>query len=176
MPLTAVRALEADPAGFDRGWWRRAAELGWTSMLVPEEHGGGTVSGAGVRDLAIVAEELGRLVSPGPFLPTNVVASALARAGSAEQRAAVLPGIVSGDVVAAWAYQEPGARWRADRLALTARADGSGFVLDGAKTAVEAGAQADQLLVTARADAGPTQFLVAADTPGVTITPLEGLD
>jgi alkylation response protein AidB-like acyl-CoA dehydrogenase len=176
MPLTAVRALEHDPAGFDRGWWRRAADLGWTSMLVPEEHGGGTVSGAGVRDLAIVAEEFGRLVSPGPLVATNVVASALARGGSAEQQAAVLPAIVSGDVVAAWAYQEAGARWRADRVALAARADGDGFVLDGTKATVEAGAQADQILVTARADAGPTQFLVAAGTPGVTATPLEGLD
>jgi alkylation response protein AidB-like acyl-CoA dehydrogenase len=176
MPLTAVRDLADDPAGFDRDWWRQGAELGWTSMLVPEADGGGTVSGAGVRDLAIVAEEFGRLVSPGPLLATNVVAAALARSGTAEQRAAVLPGIVSGDVVAAWAHQEPGARWRTDRVGLRARADGDGFVLDGTKTTVEAGAQADQLLVTARTDAGPTQFLVAADAPGVTITPLEGLD
>ena len=50
-------------------WWRRGAELGWVSMLVPEEHGGGSVSGNGSADLALVAEEMGRLVSPGPADP-----------------------------------------------------------------------------------------------------------
>ena len=80
-PLTVVRELAAEnPDGFDRDWWRRGAELGWTSMLVPEELGGGSVSGEGVVDLQLIAEEMGRLVAPGPLLPTNVVAAALERA------------------------------------------------------------------------------------------------
>ena len=81
-PLTAVRALAGEADGFDREFWRRGAELGWTSMLVPEADGGGTLSGAGLLDLVLVAEEMGRLVSPGPLLPTNVVASALATSGT----------------------------------------------------------------------------------------------
>jgi alkylation response protein AidB-like acyl-CoA dehydrogenase len=99
-PLTRVRELADDPAGFDRGWWRRGAELGWTAFLVPGEHGGGTLSGGGLADLAIVAEEFGRMVSPGPLHPANVVAGALAASGTPEQQAEVLPGIVSGDLVA----------------------------------------------------------------------------
>src|SRR5215468_8829057 len=71
-PITAVRALADDPDGFDRAWWARGAELGWASFLVPEDDGGGSLSGEGVVDLAIVAEEMGRLVSPGPLVPTNV--------------------------------------------------------------------------------------------------------
>jgi len=55
-------------------------------MLVPEEFGGGSVSGAGLSDAAVVATERGRILQPGPFVPTNVVADALARAGSEDQR------------------------------------------------------------------------------------------
>src|SRR5438874_8449661 len=66
-PITEVRRLADTTDGFERDWWRRGAELGWTSMLVPESQGGGSISGNGLRDLALVAEEMGRMVSPGPF-------------------------------------------------------------------------------------------------------------
>lgn len=69
VPLSTVRELTDDPAGFDRTWWRKGAELGFTSMLVPEKLGGGSLSGQGLCDLAIIAEEAGRLVSPGPLPP-----------------------------------------------------------------------------------------------------------
>ena len=55
-PLSRVRALHEAGTSFEPGWWRRAAELGWASLLVPEELGGGSVSGNGVADLALVAE------------------------------------------------------------------------------------------------------------------------
>ena len=79
---SAVRKLVDDPVGFDRGIWSRGADLGWTSMLVPEEQGGGSISGEGVSDLSIVAEEFGRFLFAGPVLPTNIVAFALATSGS----------------------------------------------------------------------------------------------
>ena len=85
-PLETVRQIAADePRGYHPEWWQRGAELGWVSMLVPEELGGGSVSGNGLCDLALVAEEMGRLVSPGPLVPTNVVAAALSRAGTPGQ-------------------------------------------------------------------------------------------
>jgi alkylation response protein AidB-like acyl-CoA dehydrogenase len=177
-PLTRVRELADEVAGFDRGWWRRGADLGWTAFLVPEDHGGGTLSGGGVADLAIVAEEFGRLVSPGPLHPTNIVAAALAASGTPEQQAEVLPGIVSGDLVATWCFHEPGRGWRPGDVELVARPSGDGFVLAGTKTMVEAAGEADWLLVTARPDAGDglAQFLVKADAPGVTITPMNAID
>ena len=61
-PLTKVRELAAGPVGFEPHWWRRGAELGWTSMLVAPALGGDSISGSGLVDLAIVAEEMGRLV------------------------------------------------------------------------------------------------------------------
>src|SRR5436309_3114416 len=119
-PIAAVRGLADDPAGFDPAWWKRGAELGWTSVLVPEALGGGSVSGDGVADLVLVAETMGRLVSPGPLLPVSIVASAVAAKGSAAQQAALLPGLLSGDTVAAWAFAEPGGGWDADAVRLQA--------------------------------------------------------
>jgi len=116
------------------------------------------------------------MVSPGPLVPTNVVADAVARSGSPDQRAALLPGLVAGDILATWAIAEPGSRWNTSRLSTVARPSGDGFVLDGTKSPVEAAAQAQHMLVTARTDAGLMQLLVPSDAEGVTITPLEGLD
>ena len=175
VPLTAVRVLADDPAGFDRGWWKRGTELGWTSMLVPESLGGGSLGG-GLIDLVIIAKEFGRLTTPGPLLPTNVVAAAVAQSGSDAQREALLAGMVEGDLVAAWALFEPGGIWRVEDIELRAEPRGDDFVLRGVKAPVEAGAQADQLLVSARTAEGPTQFLVAADSPGLQRTPMQGLD
>jgi len=176
-PLTSVRALADDPDGFDRAWWARGAELGWASFLVPEDDGGGSLSGEGVVDLAIVAEEMGRLVSPGPLVPTNVVADAVARGGSAELRAEVLPGVVAGEIVAAWCIAGPGGGWDQHGVAVgaTTAADG-GLVLDGESTPVEYAAQADELLVTARTDGGFTQCLIPASSAGVHIEPIDSVD
>ena len=71
------------PTGSTTGYWRQGAELGWTSLLVPEADGGGSVSGRGVVDLTVVADAFGRHVAPGPLSPVNVVAAALARVGGA---------------------------------------------------------------------------------------------
>ncbi|WP_330254950.1 acyl-CoA/acyl-ACP dehydrogenase [Nocardia sp. NBC_00565] len=176
VPLTEVRALTANPAGFDRGWWSTGAELGWTSLLVAESRGGGSVSGAGLRDLALIAEEMGALVSPGPLIPTNVVAQTLSRDASDELAGLVLPGLLSGDSVAAWCAAEPGRPLTPDGMTLRARLDGDEFVLDGVKSPVEAGDEADWLLVTATGPDGLTQFLLPSSAPGLAITPLRGLD
>jgi alkylation response protein AidB-like acyl-CoA dehydrogenase len=170
-PLTTVRALTDDPAGFDRGWWRKGAELGWTSMLVPEKHGGGNLSGDGLRDLAIVAEEMGRLVSPGPLLPTSVVLGAIAEATTVEAHTSAIERLLTGDAVAAWYAAVPGAT-----TTVTARPDGDGYRLDGVAEPVEAGSEADYLLVTARTEGGLSQFLVPADADGLRRDGLDGLD
>ncbi len=172
-----LRAMRDDPDGFDRDYWRQGAELGWTSLLVSEEDGGGTVSGRGVADLALVAFELGRHAAPGPFLPTNVVAAALSAGGTDEQKATVLPGIVAGEVVATWCWSEPRPHDRLGDVSLIATERNGSYVLDGRKQPVEAGAQADQFLVTARTeDGGLVQLLVPASTAGVTVAPMHGLD
>src|SRR5262249_51996315 len=81
MSVQVVRELRADPAGFERHYWRQAAELGWTSLLVDETHGGGSISGEGLVDLTLVAHEIGRHAAAGPLVATNVVAAALSDGG-----------------------------------------------------------------------------------------------
>ena len=174
-PVATVREwAEKEPAGYPREWWLRGSELGWTSLLVPEDDGGGSVSGHGLLDLVLVAEEMGRRVSPGPLLPTNLVASALAASGTAEQRRADLPGIISGETIATWCLTEPSSAW--DEVRMEAVAGAEGFVLHGSKGPVEAAAESDRLLVAASVDGAPTHFLVDPGTPGVTVTPVHSLD
>jgi alkylation response protein AidB-like acyl-CoA dehydrogenase len=174
MSLPAVRGLAESGGGFPRPWWRQGAELGWTSMLVPEESGGGSVSGDGLADLAIVAEEMGRLVSPGPLLSTSAVLAGLVAAGG--DQAATLDGLVSGELVGTWAVYEPRRGWAPLEPGTTATPTATGYRLDGVKDRVEAADQADVLLVTAGTPDGPTQFLVRTGTAGVTVTPSWSLD
>ena len=176
VPLPAIRELYDRPEGFDRDWWRQAAELGWTSMFVADDHGGGSLSGRPVTDAVIIAEEMGRMLSPGPFLPVNVVAAGVSRDGSDAQQGALLPGLLSGQEFAAWAFSEPGGRWDAGGVSTSATPDGDGIVLDGTKAFVEAVAAASQVLITAQTDGEPTQVLVPVDTPGVRVTPGRSVD
>ncbi len=171
-----LRALRHDPTGFSPAYWRQGAELGWTSLLVSEEDGGGSISGGGVTDLALVSHQFGRYAAPGPLLPTNVVAAALSQLGSPEQKAGMLPGLLTGETVGAWCWAEPPPDDRLGKVTMTASVTDDGYVLNGRKGPVEAGAQADHLLVVANTDESPVQLLVPAGTPGVTVVPAQGLD
>jgi alkylation response protein AidB-like acyl-CoA dehydrogenase len=175
-PITRVRELIDDPIGFDRGVWAQGGDLGWYAMLVPEEYGGASVSGSGIIEACIIAEELGRMVHPGPFHATNVVAAAVAEFGSEDQREEYLPALASGQTVASWAYVEPHGDWSPAGLSLEVAEVDSGFVLNGRKSCVQDAASADLLLVTGRSPSGPTQVLVPATTPGIEVHPLECVD
>jgi alkylation response protein AidB-like acyl-CoA dehydrogenase len=175
-PLSRVRELHAAGLSFDPAWWRRAAELGWTALLVPEELGGGSVSGSGVVDLAMVAEQLGKTVAPGPLYPVSVVLAALAECGDPQAHGGTIECLMSGETVASWAVCEPGRGWAPLDPSVTATGTGAGFRIDGAKDRVEAGAQSGVLLVVARCDEGIRQFLVPTDAPGVRIAPQQSVD
>jgi alkylation response protein AidB-like acyl-CoA dehydrogenase len=167
--LADVRALHADGQSFDPDWWQRAAELGWTSLLVPEELGGGSVSGNPLRDLASIAEEIGRTVAPGPLHPVSTVLAGLVEADNRSDHVDTIDALVSGRTVASWAVDEPGRGFSPQEPLLSATATAGGYRLDGVKDRVEAGPQAGVLLVTARTDDGPRLFLVSAGAPGVTV-------
>lgn len=176
VPLSRVRELHAAGISFDRAWWRRAAELGWTGLLVPEEFGGGTVSDSGVADLAMVAEQLGKTVAPGPLYPVSTVLAGLAGCGEPETHADTIESLISGETVASWAVCEPGQGWTPHQPSVTATSTGAGYRIDGVKDRVEAGAQSDLLLVVARCDDGVRQFLVPANAAGVRIEPQQSID
>jgi alkylation response protein AidB-like acyl-CoA dehydrogenase len=175
-PLTKVRDLAGSKSGYEPEYWRRGAELGWTSLVVPEESGGGSVSGNGVLDLALIAYEFGRHAAPGPLAPTNLVAAAIARFGSEALRDECLPALLAGDSVASWALAEEPPFDRLGQIECSARIEGDMVVLSGVKVPVEAAGDADRFLVAARQGSGLSQLVIPADSPGVTVTPLRGLD
>ena len=172
--LGRLRELHEAGTSFETDWWRRAAELGWTSLLVPEELGGGNVSGDGVADLALVAELCGRTVAPGPLHPVSVVLAALAEAP--ENHEQTIESLIAGELVASWAVYEPGKQWSPLNATVTATPTESGYRIDGVKDRVEAGADSALLLVVATCEGAVRQFLVPSDASGVTVEPQRSLD
>jgi alkylation response protein AidB-like acyl-CoA dehydrogenase len=154
--LQAARSLLETDDETRPSYWGEMASLGWLGIHLPEEYGG---SGAGLPELVVVLDELGRQVAPGPFLPTVVAAAIVARSGSAEQKQRCLPGLADGTTTAALGLDTPD-------LAL---ADG---VLRGDAGAVLGGAAADLLLFRV----GDDVVIVPAGATGLTLTTPPNLD
>jgi alkylation response protein AidB-like acyl-CoA dehydrogenase len=178
--VAEVRRLADTPEGFDRGTWKQmAAELGLQGLALPETVGG---QGFSFVELGIALEEMGRQLAGGPFLASAVLAAeALSGAGDAAQRAEWLPAIAAGDTIAALAVLEPSGAPGVEGVSATCRRDASGWRVSGAKAAVLDGQNADLLVVAARepgsrGEAGLSLLLVRADAPGLTVTPVAGLD
>jgi len=172
-PLAALRQHVDNPDEFARDVWRKASELGWTALAAPESAGGFSMVGVG-QDLAVVAEEIGRLVAPGFLSPTALALQAL---GASEAHLeALAPPLLAGDSIVGWAFGEPGNVWEPGGFKTRAAVAGDDVVLTGVKAYVEGGAQADAFVVTARSDGGPTQLLVSADLPGVRVEPARSID
>jgi alkylation response protein AidB-like acyl-CoA dehydrogenase len=174
-PVDELRRLRHDPDGFTHRYWQGGADLGWTSLLVGEEHGGGSISGSGLIDLTLVAYEFGRHAAPGPLVPTNIVAYALATAGGGAHRD-VISGLVAGTSIATWCFEEPAVGDRPGAVQLAVRVDGGQLVIDGVKRPVESAGRASHFLVTGRTGDGLTQVLVPAATEGISIQPMTTVD
>jgi len=174
VPLSQLRKNRDDPAGFDAAYWAAGAELGWTSLLVGEGDGGGSISGQGAVDLALVAYEFGRHAAPGPLVDCNVAASALTgQAGDLHR--AVLRDLLSGAAIVSCCLGA--APWqRAGDAGIKIHKYGDGVRISGAARPVESAAQAGHLLVTGFSDAGMTQVLVPRTAPGIQVKPLKSLD
>jgi alkylation response protein AidB-like acyl-CoA dehydrogenase len=175
-PISETRSWIGREPRFDAELWRAGAELGWISLFIAEALGGAAESASGVVDAVLLAEELGRVIHNGPFLPTNVVAFALSAAGTEAQREAILPRLAAGEQTATWCFAGAGAADGTRPGTLRARSADAGFVLEGESGAVQAADSADHLLVTARHDEGLSQFLLPRISPGLSIQPCEALD
>ncbi|HEY8603493.1 acyl-CoA dehydrogenase family protein [Tsuneonella suprasediminis] len=155
--------------GFGHALWKQMAEMGFTGILVPEADGG---LGMGHVEAGIVLEEIGRNLTPSPFLTSSVMAATALGQGSDDLRARYLPGLLAGDSVFAVAIDE-GAKHNPDRIACKAEKSGNGFRLNGRKDFVVQGASADMIVVAARTSGGETDaegitlFAVPKDAAGV---------
>lgn len=165
LTLERLKEVEGGDDNFDRELWKKLAEAGVLGIAVPEAYGGG---GLGFLETALVLEQVGRTVAPVPYFATVVLgALPIARFGSEELAAAVLPGVASGDSILTAALVEIGADPL--RPVTTATPDGDGYTLDGVKDCVPAGPLADKVLVPASTpDGAVIVAVVDADAAGVT--------
>lgn len=162
------RQTTLDDPGYDPTTWARMAEMGLLALPFAEDDGG---VGAGPIEVGVVAEEIGRLIAPEPYLTTVALAGGLiAAVGDDAQRAELLGALGSGESLPALAHFEPGARWQATASGVKASHDTDTWTLDGVKEPVPFGASADVLVVSAAlAEGGTGLFVVDPTAQGVQI-------
>ena len=145
-----VRELMNTETANDDELWQAMAEQGWTSLVIPEEYGG---LGAGLLDLAVVCEEMGRACLPGPFQATTFSTALIDRAASPKQKAEYLEGIAGGSLKATVAQLEETADWDLKAVTLKAVRDNGQLRVSGRKLFVPDAATAD-LLICVATDSG----------------------
>jgi alkylation response protein AidB-like acyl-CoA dehydrogenase len=169
-PARVRKAMQTE-RGYDPEVWRRiGAELGWTSIIIPEVYGG---AGLTYVELIALMEEMGGALLCVPFFSSICLAgNALMIGGTEEQKQQHLPGVAAGETIATLACTEPNGRWSADGIEAVAKREGSDFILNGIKMFVLDGHVADLLVVAARHPAsrgteGVSLFVIVADAAGV---------
>src|SRR5690606_20342666 len=172
-PVAHLRQLRdsRDPDGLSRELWRAFGEMGFAGVIIPEAHGG---SGLGAVEAGVVAEALGRTLTPSPFLSSGVPAApTLIDGGGEAQQSAWLPKIAAVAALVAHALDD-GPKQNPAPVAVAAERAGNGFRLNGAKSFVVDGHVADQLIVAARTSGPPgdpdglTLFLLDPSAAGLT--------
>jgi len=173
-PPAYARTMMDDPFGITEEVWRGIADLGWLGLGIPEDLGG---SGLGVLDLAILMEEAGEVVLPGPLMSTAALATpALLTHATAAQKERCLPQIAAGKLRGTMAFAEAPGRWAADAVAATAERKGGRYVLRGTKLFVPDASSADFVLVVARLAESCGIFLVPRDADSLVVTPMHAID
>lgn len=168
-----ARAKLADTElGFSRDHWKTMAELGWLGMPFPEEVGG---FGGTAIETAIMMENMGSGLVLEPFLSTVILGGGLvAEAGNEAQIEAIMPEVIEGKLMLAFAYAEPQSRFDLNDVETTASKSGDGYVLNGHKAVVYHGTTADKIIVSARTsgdsrdESGISLFVVDNNSSGVT--------
>lgn len=145
-PIGEVRRLIDDARGWDPALYAELAELGWLGLVLDEAHAG---AGLDHLSLALLLEETGKALLPGPHLASIIAGIAVQTAGSDAQRTRWLAAIADGSLIATVAFTEPSSSWEPPAYATTARPSDGGYLLDGIKTHVLYGADAALVIVPA---------------------------
>ncbi len=173
-PISYVRDMEADERGYSPEIWSAMAELGWLGLVIPEEYGG---EGLGFVELAILLEEMGSALLPGPYFSTVVMAGvALAETGSDVQKNEYLARIARGQLIATMAIIEPSGLWEPRGIEAVARRSDDGYVISGVKLYVPNAHVSDYVIVAARTGECETDvslFIVPSNADGLSQTLLQ---
>ena len=179
-PKTFVREMMDAEDGHSPDLWKKMAEVGWLGLILPEEYGGSAMN---FRDLAVLCEETGRALLPGPFLSTLLMAGLpILNAGTDEQKSKFLPMIANGEAVFTLAVTEEDGDFWPEGVQLKATRMGNDYVLNGTKYFVPDARAADYIIVAARTrrsenpEEGITLFLVDTSEWGTYVAPLKGID
>ena len=174
-PESAVREQMETERGYDEAVWSQmATQMGLQGLIIPEEYGG---SGYTYIELIVVLEEMGRALLCAPYFSTVVLAgNTLLHCGDDEAKKEHLPGIASGDTIAALAFTEENGRWDEAGITMEAAESGDGWTLTGTKMYVLDGHTADLVLVAARTPKGVSLFATDGGAKGLTRTALSTMD
>ncbi len=180
--LTTRRDIVASAEGWRQAYWQQFAELGWLAAAFPEAYGGFRSSAV---DTMVIMEEFGKGLVVEPYLQTAIIGSAfLCEGGTTAMQETLIPSIIEGKTLLAFAYAEPQGRYNLADITTTARKDGGSYVLNGQKAVVLGAPLADKLIVTARSGGGQrdgdgiTVVLVDRSAAGVSAqdyTTIDGL-
>ena len=173
-PDTYVREMEEDVNGYTSEMWQKLAEQGWLGLIIPEKYGGVELE---FQDLAILLEEMGRYMLPGPYF-SNVVLGGMSimDSGTEEQKQEYLPRLAEGQIIVTLALNEPSGRWDAEGIQLSATENGDDYTLNGTKLFVPNAHVSDYIVVAARTGSGENDislFIVSSQTNGVNQTLLK---
>jgi len=177
-PKDMIREMEEDEVGYSPDLWKEMANLGWMGLTIPQEYGGMESS---FLDFAILLEEFGRALVPGPLIPTTVYcAIPIMKYATAEQKEYFLPKIAAGELIMTLALTEPSATFEPRGVNARAIPDGEDYVINGVKLFIPDAHVADWIICVARSreglkdeKEGITLFLMPGKTPGISCTPLK---
>ena len=175
-PKRLVREMDEDPTGYSPELWKKMADLGWQGLVIPEQYGG---VGSTFLDLAVLLEEMGRALVPGPFLSTVTQAGrAVLVAGSEAQKQAILPGVCNGETIMTLAWLETDGNLEADGITVSAAHKGDSYSVTGAKLFVPDANIADQMVTAVRTGKGNGEdgislLLIDTAASGVEVTQLK---
>ncbi len=173
-PPAYVRDMELDERGYSPEMWNAMSEMGWLGLIIPQEYGG---EGLGFVELAILLEEMGSTMVPGPYFSTVVMAGvALAEAGSEAQKKEYLARIARGQLIATLAITEPSGLWEPRGIEATAHWNDGEYVINGVKLYVPNAHASDYVIVAARtgeSERDISLFIVPSNTDGLSQTLLK---
>ncbi|PCJ17825.1 MAG: acyl-CoA dehydrogenase [Gammaproteobacteria bacterium] len=175
-----VRAQMETEQGYDKGVWKNLSEsLGLPGLLIPEEYGG---QGFGPIELGVALEEMGRSLLCAPYFGSSVLGTtAILNAATDKEKSRLLPELAAGNKLTALALAEGDGQWDASSIQTTATEQEGGYVLNGTKSFVVDGLNADLIVVVARQDntvedEGISFFIVEGDAEGLNKRLLNTID
>jgi 3-oxocholest-4-en-26-oyl-CoA dehydrogenase beta subunit len=176
-PVKLVRDMMEDEKGYSPELWKKMAQLGWFGLAFPEKYGGANFT---FLDQAVLLEECGRALVPGPVMPTVIlVGQTILAAGTEEQKQNILPKMINGDLILTLAFLEKSGSLEASGVTVKAEKSGDKYVISGTKLFVPDAHVADYILCVARTnnsankEDGISLFLVDTKTKGIQVQVLK---